>query len=532
MRYSDHGNIKGVPYKIEYNETGNVTKEIKPENYDTASGDGVETIYAYDTLGRLIQVTDELGNVAEKRIYNSYGELTKVIDAAGYQSASNDTARYGVEYTYDIGGRVTSIVTPQAKAKAKTSVTYTYDSFGNVITQTDGEGNTTDYHRDPWGKVIRVTDANSVNTFYTYDYAGNITSTTDGNGNTTSYVYNSMNLLSEMIDPMNQEALYFYDLQGRLVKEIDRDGQEIAYEYNSDNQLTLKYADESASGQDPQALYNKYLYNLDGTLLAAITPETVDQFSYTPNGNLYQKIHNGELELEYGYNMNGSITSVKAKSQMETRYTYDITGRLKAVHDGQTQIAQYSYNPDSTISQILYNTGANVTYQYDRDKNITDLINRNQQGDIISSYGYTYDNNGNQKSKTENGETTYYTYDNLNRLSSVQYPTAGTENYNYDNAGNRLAKTNYNAAGGVPTVNISVSYTYDSLNRMTESLTDDILLAYKGRTAYEYDSNGSLLSETTTKLDYATEQILSTDPATGLPVQPLYADRHQRVLDC
>ena len=45
-------------------------------------------------------------------------------------------------------------------------------------------------------------------------------------------------------------------------------------------------------------------------------------------------------------------------------------------------------------------------------------------------------------------------------------------------------------------------------------------MAYKGIATYQYDSNGSLLSETTTQLDYATGQILSTDPATGLPIQP------------
>ena len=60
----------------------------------------------------------------------------------------------------------------------------------------------------------------------------------------------------------------------------------------------------------------------------------------------------------------------------------------------------------------------------------------------------------------------------------------------------------------------------DSLNRMTESLTDDILLAYKGRTTYQYDSNGSQLTETTTQLGYMTEQVLETDSATGLPLQP------------
>ena len=118
------------------------------------------------------------------------------------------------------------------------------------------------------------------------------------------------------------------------------------------------------------------------------------------------------------------------------------------------------------------------------------------------------------------GETIYYTYDNLNRLSSVQYSTAGTENCTYDNAGNRLSKTNYNAAGGVTTVNISAVYTYDSLNRMTESLTDDIILAYKGRTTYQYDNSGSLLTETTTQLDYISEQVLETDLETGLPILP------------
>ncbi len=45
-------------------------------------------------------------------------------------------------------------------------------------------------------------------------------------------------------------------------------------------------------------------------------------------------------------------------------------------------------------------------------------------------------------------------------------------------------------------------------------------MAYKGRTTYEYDNNGSLLSETTTQLDHATGQILTTDPETGLPIQP------------
>jgi len=49
------------------------------------------------------------------------------------------------------------------------------------------------------GKIINITEPDGTNIKYDYDYAGNLVSTTDGNGNTTRYTYNSLNLLSEII---------------------------------------------------------------------------------------------------------------------------------------------------------------------------------------------------------------------------------------------------------------------------------------------------------------------------------------------
>ena len=164
-------------------------------------------------------------------------------------------------------------------------------------------------------------------------------------------------------------------------------------------------------------------------------------------------------------------------SGASTSYTYDVTGRMKTVSNGSSLLATYNYNPDSTISSVNYSTGVKAAYTYDRDKNITALVNKNPQGGAIGSYGYTYDNNGNQLTKAENGQTTTYTYDELNRLKTVNYAGAGLETYTYDNAGNRLSKV---------LGTDSTTYTYDSLNRLTQSTNNGV------KSAYTYDANGNL----------------------------------------
>ena len=56
------------------------------------------------------------------------------------------------------------------------------------------------------------------------------------------------------------------------------------------------------------------------------------------------------------------------------------------------------------------------------------------------SSAFTYDNNGNMVSRTENGNTTTYEYNYENRLTKVTSPD-GTWDYSYDALGNRIAVT-------------------------------------------------------------------------------------------
>ncbi|MHB8064408.1 MAG: RHS repeat domain-containing protein [Ruminiclostridium sp.] len=229
-------------------------------------------------------------------------------------------------------------------------------------------------------------------------------------------------------------------------------------------------------------------------MLAAITATGVDTFSYTPNDQLSAKSRNGKEVLKYSYDKNGNVLSVKDQTGQATGYTYDINNNLKTVLDGNDIIATYSYNVDQTVSDINYKNGIDISYVYDKDKNVSSLLQKDPKGEEINSFAYTYDNNGNQLSKNENGSAITYTYDKLNRLIS-----SGTDSFTYDKAGNR--KTWGKA-------NESITYSYDNNNRLTEatsSKSGSIVNSYDRNenqltssdgTAYTYDGFNQLMAVT------------------------------------
>jgi len=61
------------------------------------------------------------------------------------------------------------ITTPEAKIHGRKSQQYTYDAEGNITGVVDGNGNSTRYSLDLWGKVINITepDGTNINTIMT-----------------------------------------------------------------------------------------------------------------------------------------------------------------------------------------------------------------------------------------------------------------------------------------------------------------------------------------------------------------------------
>jgi RHS repeat-associated protein len=149
-------------------------------------------------------------------------------------------------------------------------------------------------------------------------------------------------------------------------------------------------------------------------------------------------------------------------------------------------------------------------YAYDKAYRLMTVMNRQQDGSVISQYGYTYDENGQQISKTDSYGQTDYTYDAAGRITRVEAPGKTTA-YAYDAAGNRQSlQETYTSdqpsgyterSSGVETAyrirKSEYLYAKDNrlqklIERMQDAAGKDVL---EKTTEYLYDGNGNELRQ-------------------------------------
>jgi len=87
--------------------------------------------FTYDTAGNRATMTDALGTTAYN--YDTWSHLTSetrtFTDLAGYGS---NLGSYSIDYTYNLGGQLTSIRDPFRSAGANHTVSYAYDKLGQL----------------------------------------------------------------------------------------------------------------------------------------------------------------------------------------------------------------------------------------------------------------------------------------------------------------------------------------------------------------------------------------------------------------
>jgi RHS repeat-associated protein len=206
----------------------------------------------------------------------------------------------------------------------------------------------------------------------------------------------------------------------------------------------------------------------------------------------------GTATISYSYYPDGLCRSLTDAFGRVTFYEYDGRARLSRVTANQglpdEHITSYGYWPDSLLKTITKPDGTVTSYGYDRGDRLTSIVVR-RGADVLTSYEYSYDVNGNRLTQVEtNGgppETTTYTYDDLSRLETVTYPDDTSAAYEYDAVGNRTRETLRDASGVVVSDKTAV---FDPINRLS-SITDSVDPSQNA--TLTYDRNGNLLSKTT-----------------------------------
>ncbi len=458
FRYGINADKDGNGQELGYGLAGQMQREQDPNTANTR--------YQYDAFGRLTELRKPgTGTFAaapsEKWTFHDtaspYKALHEVRDDAGNATDLPGTA--GMTYLqdwafYDGLGRV--IQTHQAdETGAGILVSTRYNALGLVSEQTTpylgASGGFDTYQPPDWS----ASQASLPRVITAYDALGRATRVTQPDNAGADTVYNGRK--TAVIDALGHQSLNEVDAFGRLV---------------NSNQYTGVYAkNPSTPGwNDPPYATATYTYTVRGELQAVRGPD--------PDGN-GPKI--GAL-TEITYDLAGRKTHMADPDMGGWDYRYDAAGNLQKQRDARGQTLCFYYDGHNRLTGKSYPTGTvaidavdcaapslvrAATYTYDATTNGNKGLGRRTGMSVPGVDTTTWQYNGRggvlQETRAIAGAgsfTTAYTYDQVDRVRTMTYPSG------------EVVTTTYNARGLPATLTGAETYvagaTYDAAGRLTQ----------------------------------------------------------------
>ncbi len=204
----------------------------------------------------------------------------------------------------------------------------------------------------------------------------------------------------------------------------------------------------------------------------------------------------GPMTWQYGYDAMGRPTTVLDPNGLSTYTYYDSLGRPI-----QTQQPPNTGSATPTTTGFAYNAADSLTKVTD-PRSLETTYSPNGLGDVTAQVSpdtgasqYTYDANGNVLTKTDaRNKLTQYAYDNLNRLTSVTYPTGIPTAIEYD-GGSTPTPAAIGELTKITDASGQTSYSYDSLGRKTGKTT--VINGKSFTVGYAWGDTGSALDKLT-----------------------------------
>ncbi|WP_443751343.1 hypothetical protein [Asticcacaulis solisilvae] len=541
-RQSGSGNYTLVGTTSLYDANGNpisggFTCNFNQAPFSTATGNWDLVYQATDASGRICEAKSGVLNFAS-------AGATPTIATAFSSRAAFTAAASGAQWQLNTN----------AAPKAYVDSTQAFTAFGDIQSQTDANGNTTQFYYDVLGDLIQKTAASvtsvsetgaasTVNPtdYYYYDRSGRQVGHKDANGNLTTQTLQAGTgydgnaaLTVKQFNPDTGVVTNAYDAFGNLTDATDALGALTHNTYDGDNRLTsVKHAVRS----DGTYLLDTYVYDelnerTRHTNNAQSGAETTD---YDLQGRVSKTVTFGSQITSYGYAWTaGTATTRVTAGQTDdghwTRttnawgqvasYVSDYFSKVLSSSDFGAHATSFTYDKAARVT-VQQNTtgGGEVDYTYTVAGQVATIVDTSHRDYASDPYSvsqsdttaaavvtmksvYAYDNDGNRVRETyfKTGTTSTFTenagisYDALNRVTEYKDGKSDIV-YTYDANGNRRSvKSSYTIRGG--TTSSTDWYKYDSMNRFV--LTGGSLSAgvISGGVVIEYDVDGQRHSAT------------------------------------
>ncbi|WP_026875450.1 RHS repeat-associated core domain-containing protein [Jiangella gansuensis] len=338
----DAGNKLG----FSYDDNGNLAVVDPP-------GPLGSTLYEYDSIGRLIEVTDGNGitrtleyDIRDRLVATTWDAGPATTDAVHYEYDLDGNQLTQTDYqgllatelvrTYDALGRITTEETP---GPAGTTHTLTYDDVGNLLTLTNADGTTT----------------------YTYDDADQLLTITQPGGTCPA----------TGAPPANSGCIKFeYDSNGAVVEQIYPGGAQQSTERDEPGRATRITGRNTAGTVFADYSYNYTTGSQDRTLIQSRT-----------------KLHGTDVTTTYTYDSLRRLTEAEdvtaggsAAGDRTWEFDYDDAGNLTRKFTGTTPLS-------FTANTFAHNASGQATGR-----------TRARPGTPLTYYPITYDGSGNETS--------------------------------------------------------------------------------------------------------------------------------------
>lgn len=258
-----------------------------------------------------------------------------------------------------------------------TTTTYTYDSKGNMLTETA-------VHSDYTAKTTYTYDASGNMLTYTYkdnhkDYPETytVTYTYDANGNMLTE-----RKTDDLYSENNYTCTYTYDANGNTLTEktdySDKNYYHITNTYDANGNFISSTYESRYGDYSNKSTYTN-TYDAEGNLRSCIfewtdgedTTRTETLYSYSGNVTTVRATSDGVTEIDtYTYDDNDNLlewVNVSGTDRTQTVYTYD---------EGYKLLSEETTSSDGTVER--------TTYRYDAWGNLTEMT------DPYGTTKYTY----------------------------------------------------------------------------------------------------------------------------------------------
>ncbi|MDN3649147.1 RHS repeat-associated core domain-containing protein [Reinekea marina] len=455
---------------VQYNAFGELISVIDAENN--------ERHFAYNERGEQIAQWDDVHgctNVASAGCtgatqlnnpqyfaYNTRGQITTIVDAHNrttrmdYSAAGNlaeitQPNASTTYYDYDAANRLTGVTSANGFAANDPRFTqnYTFDANGYLDTATNELGLTTDYDIDPAGRLNAITQPSYDRIDYQYNALGQMTQRIANGDATTqeSWAFDQVGRLSQITNAhykesyqytkrgtldkvtnhtLNQTIDYTDDLNGRRIG-LATDLTQVSYERDASGRIhTLTtQEDRFEFGYD----------NLNRMVTKTSTNGTRDVKLYNERGDIiaiaFQRPQTSkELKKGQQYGFDTQLFDDYQRERKAPNYAdlysfenhlYQVEQQLKTAYPENgyvlTDLIVYQWNEVGNL-MAKYDASEKTQNSYFYDYDAADRLTQAFEGKYTTVYNW--DANGNLESKTQQGKTFVYTYNEANQLTHAR----------------------------------------------------------------------------------------------------------------